>query len=126
MVRDDPDMTGTAVMMNGRRLRFREVAEDEEPDLYLTPNPPSQALLDELISMIGVLPDPLFSLVRDRLKELLASGRLYTQEVTAIRAPHVYVDLLPCSEWVDLMSAFRAGDLDGVARFAHGGSLQGG
>lgn len=109
----------------GKRLRFREVPEGEKPDFHIVVNPPGEALVDETFSMLAALPDPLHVLVLDRLKDLLVNGRLYAQELTAVRAPHVYVDLLPCQAWVDLISALRAGDLDGVARFAHGGSFQG-
>lgn len=116
---------GPVLSINGSILRFHEVAEGETPDFYLIANPPGEALVDETVSMIAALPAPLGVLVHARLKELLVSGRLGTHEVTAVRAPHIYFDLLPCEAWVDLMTAFRAGDLDGVARFAHGGSFQG-
>lgn len=127
MAHDDSAMTFVVINHGGKRLRFREVPEGEKPDFNIVVNPPGEALVDETFSMLAALalPDPLRVLVLDRLKDLLVSGRLYAQELTAVRAPYVYVDLLPCRAWVDLMSALRAGDLDGVARFAHGGSFQG-
>lgn len=125
MERDESGMTFAVVSNRGQRLRFRVADEGEAPAFRIVATPPGEALVDETISMLAVLQDPLRVLVRRRLEELLVSGRLYAQELSAVRASTVYVDLQPCEAWVDLMSAFRAGDLDGVARFAHGGSFQG-
>lgn len=98
----------------------------DEPPYQMVADEASDAEIEEMIRLLEALPGPVRECVRKRLYELLATGRLYTDKITAVRAPYIQVQFQPSQFWLDFLSALRAGDLAALDRLAHGGSLQGG
>lgn len=105
----------------------RLVAEGEKPDIVIIHDGAKVIPIGiETLSLARRLLSPdLFLAFRDRFEDQFSNGLLCAEEITAERAPNVYVELLPRDAWENLLVALRTGDLGAVARWIHGGSFQG-